>query len=117
MTYYLEAYTPAGCKSYDTINIVIYEGPEIYIPTAFTPNNDGLNDVLHVLPIGMKSFDYFNIYNRFGQLIFTSNNKDKGWDGTFRGARQPAGNYVYVLSGTDFRGKPLFRKGSVLLIR
>lgn len=117
MTYYLEAYTPAGCKSFDTINIVIYKGPEIYIPSAFTPNNDGLNDVLHILPIGMKRFDYFRIYNRFGQLIFTSNNKDKGWDGTFKGARQPAGNYVYILSGTDFTGKPLFRKGSVLLIR
>jgi gliding motility-associated-like protein len=117
MTYYLEAYTPAGCKSYDTINIVIYKGPEIYIPTAFTPNDDGLNDVLSVLPIGLKSFNYFSIYNRYGQLLFTTNNKDKGWDGTFKGTRQPSGTYVFILSGIDFRGKPLFKKGTVLLIR
>ncbi len=117
MTYYLEAYTPAGCKSHDTVNIVIYKGPDIYIPTAFTPDDDGLNDVLHVLPIGLKTFDYFKIYNRFGQLIFISYNKDNGWDGRYKGSRQPAGTYVYVLSGTDFKGRPLFRKGTVLLLR
>jgi len=117
MTYYLRAYTSAGCESYDTINVVIYEGPEIYMPTAFTPNNDGLNDVLTPFPVGLQRFDYFAVYNRYGQSIFYTSQPHKGWDGRFKGSIQPAGSYVWMVSGLDFTGKPMFRKGSVLLLK
>lgn len=116
ITYYLKAYTPAGCVSYDTMKIIIYAGPEIYVPTAFTPNGDGLNDQLAVLPIGLRSFDYFSVYNRYGQLVFTTNNKNQKWDGRYKGYRQASSAYVWVASGTDFRNKPVIRKGTVLLL-
>ncbi|RYD82967.1 MAG: PKD domain-containing protein [Sphingobacteriales bacterium] len=116
-TYYLRAFTPEGCESYDTINIKIYKGPDIYVPTAFTPNGDGRNDVLKPITVGITVFDYFAVYNRLGQLVFKSNDSNKGWDGRVKGLEQQTGNFVWMVSGTDFRGNKIFKKGSVLLIR
>jgi gliding motility-associated-like protein len=115
-TYYLKAFTPEGCESYDTINIKIYKGPEIYVPTAFTPDGDQLNDILHPIPIGIKQFLQFSIYNRYGQLVFSTDNPERGWDGHLKGVVQQ-GTFVWMASAIDFRGKPLFRKGTVMIIR
>lgn len=116
-TYYLKAFTPEGCASYDTLNIKVYLGPEIYVPTAFTPNRDGLNDVLKPIAVGIAQFDYFTVYNRYGQVIFKANNATKGWDGRINGKEQNTGTYIWMVAGTDYRGNKIFRKGSVLLIR
>jgi len=115
-TYYLKAFTPEGCESYDTINIKIYKGPEIYVPTAFTPDGDQLNDILHPIPIGIRQFLQFSIYNRYGQLVFSTDNPERGWDGRLKGVVQQ-GTFVWMASAIDFRGKPLFRKGTVMIIR
>ncbi|MEO8769562.1 MAG: PKD domain-containing protein [Ferruginibacter sp.] len=117
MTYYLRAYTPEGCESFDTINIKVYNGPEIYVPTAFTPNGDGLNDVLLPKYVGLKYLTDFSIYNRYGQKIFSTSDQLKGWDGSFKGAKQDTQTFVWVITAEDFRGKPLFRKGTVMIIR
>lgn len=117
ITYYLRAFTPSGCESRDTLNIKIYKGPDIYMPNAFTPNEDGRNDILRGKLIGMKSFDYLVIYNRYGQLIFKSTNADKGWNGRYQFIDQPAGAYVWMASGTDFTGKKIVKKGTVMLLR
>ena len=116
-TYYLRAFTPEGCESFDTISIKIYKGPDIYVPTAFTPNGDGHNDVLRPIAVGITVFDYFAVYNRYGQLVFKSSNPNTGWDGREKGGDQQTGNFVWMVSGTDFRGNKIFRKGSVLLIK
>jgi gliding motility-associated-like protein len=116
-TYYLKAYTPGGCPSYDTINIIIYQGPEFYMPTAFTPNGDGLNDVIKPFLVGVKRFDHFIVYNRYGQTIFQTTRQGYGWDGTFKGSRQPAGTYVWQISGEDYTGKKMFKKGTIILLR
>ncbi|HWJ91996.1 MAG TPA: gliding motility-associated C-terminal domain-containing protein, partial [Flavisolibacter sp.] len=94
-----------------------YAGPELYVPTAFTPNNDGLNDRLKVVPVGIQSFGYFAVYDRWGQLIYRTTNYNEGWDGTFRGTKQPSATFVYVTEAIDYRGKRLFRKGTVTLLR
>ncbi len=115
--YYLRAFTPSGCESRDTINIKIYKGPDIYMPNAFTPNEDGRNDILRGKLIGLKSFDYFVIYNRYGQLIFSTTNPDEGWNGRYKFLDQPAGAYIWMASGTTFTGKKIMKKGTVLLLR
>ena len=94
-----------------------YDGPEIYVPSAFTPNKDGNNDLLRAFPAGIKSFEYFSIYNRNGQLVFSTKNHYAGWDGNFKGVKLDAGNYVWAARAIDYRGKVLFRKGNVLLLR
>ncbi len=116
-TYFLRAFTPEGCESFDTIQIKIYKGPEIYVPGAFTPNGDGNNDVLRTRPVGIRTFEYFMLYNRYGQLIYRSSDPLRGWDGRAQGKEQDSGTYVWMASGVDFLGNKIFRKGTVLLIR
>ena len=67
--------------------------------------------------IGMKSLSYFKVYNRGGQLIFSTNIQNKGWDGTFKGAAQDADVFVWMVEGVDYLGKTIVEKGSVTLIR
>ena len=102
----------------DYVLVRVYKtGPDIFVPSGFTPNGDNRNDILKAIPIGIKQFDYFNVYNRFGQLLFSSPEIGKGWDGNFSGSAQPSGAYVYATQGTDYLGNIIFRKGTVVLIR
>ena len=115
--YVLKA-TSAGCFNTDTIDVFVYKiDPGLYVPNAFTPNNDGRNDVFRPIPVGMKSITYFRIYNRWGQLMFSTSQNGKGWDGTFNGKSQDANVYVWMVEGIDYLDKKFTRKGTVVLIR
>ncbi|MBC7687324.1 MAG: gliding motility-associated C-terminal domain-containing protein, partial [Aquabacterium sp.] len=94
-----------------------YKGPELYIAGAFTPNGDGINDLLHVFPVGIKSFNYFAVYNRLGNMIFHTNNYAMGWDGRVKGVPAEAGTFVAVALAIDYRGNVLKNKVAVVLIR
>ncbi|MBS1743321.1 MAG: gliding motility-associated C-terminal domain-containing protein [Bacteroidetes bacterium] len=107
----------AGCVGTDNVYVQVYPGPGYHIPTAFTPNGDGLNDRFRVIPAGIAYTDYFRIFNRYGQLVFETNQWLKGWDGSFQGKLQPMGNYVWILKGKDKNGKVIEMKGTVLLIQ
>lgn len=115
-TYILKAFTPEGCETFDTLTIKIYKGPDIYVPNAFTPNNDGNNDVLKAIPIGITQFKFFKIYNRWGQQVFSTTDFTKGWDGQYKGLILQD-IYVWITSGIDFQGKVITRKGSVFLLK
>jgi gliding motility-associated-like protein len=117
ITYYLKASTLEGCESFDTINIKIYKGPDIYTPSAFTPNQDGLNDVLKPFNVGLKRFDYFTVFNRFGDVVFSTKSNREGWNGKYMQKDQPTGTYVWIVSGLDYSGKTIAKKGTVILIR
>ncbi len=115
--YVLKAFTPQGCTTYDTILVKIYKGPDIYIPNAFTPNGDGLNDLLRGIPVGIKEFKYFKIYNRWGQEIFATDNYRIGWNGEWKGQKQEQGVYIVIANGIDFKGNIVQKKVSVMLLR
>jgi len=115
--YRLYTISDKGCKKQTQIFIKRYAGPTIYVPTAFTPNNDGLNDKFKVTPVGIKSFDFMAVYNRLGELVYRTSDYNQGWDGTFKGVQLPAGTFVYVAQAIDYKGKKLFKKGTVTLIR
>ncbi|MEN9569271.1 MAG: hypothetical protein RL172_502 [Bacteroidota bacterium] len=115
--YRVRAYTPAGCESFDEVAITIFNQPDLYVPTAFSPDGNGLNDIFKVIPVGIARFDNCRIYNQYGQLIFSTSNARQGWDGTYRGKPQPAGTYVWVTSGINYKGLPVVKKGTVVLIR
>ena len=106
-----------GCKGYDTVTIKIFKPTDIYVPSAFTPNGDGLNDILRPLGTVIERLDYFRIYNRYGQLIFETSNLSKGWDGTYKGERQTTGNYIWILKARDRKRAIITMKGNVILIR
>jgi len=106
-----------GCEARDSLNIKVYKGPEVYLPNAFTPNGDGHNDVLKLVAPGIRTLNYFRIYNKSGILLFETSDMKKGWDGSFSGRTQPAGAYIWMLSATDINGKKFFKKGVAILIR
>jgi gliding motility-associated-like protein len=116
-TYTLTVSSPIGCATTDTIQIKVYKGPAFYVPNAFTPNNDGRNDRFRVIAVGMASIYFFNIYNRYGQLIYSSTDTKEGWDGTFQGKAQPTGTFVWMVKGIDYNGVIHAAKGTVTLIR
>jgi gliding motility-associated-like protein len=89
----------------------------MYVPTGFSPNGDGLNEILRPLALGMRSVDIFMVYNRWGQLMFRTTNIGEGWDGRYGGKEQAPGSYVWYAEGTDYLNRKISRKGSVVLIR
>jgi gliding motility-associated-like protein len=108
----------AGCSDTDTINVIVYKvDPGLYAPNAFTPGTDGTNDVFRPIPIGMKAVTHFEVYNRWGRLMYSSTQNQKGWDGTFAGKPQDAGVYVWIAEGIDHLDKRIRKKGSVVLVR
>lgn len=116
-TYYLRAYTPLGCESFDTIKIQVYQAPEIYLPNAFTPGGNTANNIYRALPVGIKTFRYLKIFNRYGQEIFYTTNPQIGWNGAWKGKPQSSGVYVAIASGLDYRGLVIDRQASFVIIR
>ncbi len=106
------------CFAFENVLVKIWKtGPDIFIPTAFSPNGDHKNDVMRPIAVGIKRFDYFRIYNRWGQLIFTSNDAKNGWNGYINGAPQETGTYLVLAAGLRFDGKEIIKKQSFILIR
>ncbi len=107
-----------GCVAQDQMVVRIYKkGPDILVPSAFTPNGDGKNDLARPVTIGISKLNYFTIYNRWGEPVFSTNEVGKGWDGIFKGSPQQSGTYVYKTEGVDYLGQVVFRRGTVVLIR
>lgn len=90
--------------------------PNLSYPAAFTPNGDNLNDVFFVFGQFVEKFE-MNIFNRWGELLFTTDDLDKGWDGKFKGVTQPEGTYAFIANLTDQAGRTFKRSGSVVLLR
>ena len=107
----------AGCSATDDVNIKVFEGPAIYVPGAFTPNEDSKNDILKAIPIGLKQFIFFRIYNRYGEQVFATTDTAVGWNGYFKNKKQAAGTYTWIAEGVDYRGNKLQEKGTVILLR
>ncbi|HRI20686.1 MAG TPA: gliding motility-associated C-terminal domain-containing protein, partial [Panacibacter sp.] len=115
--YTVTAQTPDDCRASDNIAITVYRDADIYVPTAFTPNGDGRNDVEKAFPAGIKIFKYFTIFNRYGETVFTTSDASVGWDGIYKGQRQASGTFVWKAEGVDYNGRTIFKKGTVVLIR
>lgn len=118
VTYVVRAANTAGCYGEDNIKVTVFKtGPEIFVPSAFTPNGDGRNDFIYPICVGIRQLNFFRMYNRWGQLIFSTSQMGKGWDGRISGTPQSSGNFVYMVQGVDYTGKTIFKKGNILLIR
>ena len=117
VVYRVTASTLAGCKGEGFVRVKVYTGPDIYVPTGFTPNNDGKNDRFTPFPVGIKQINYFRVFNRWGQLIFSTGKLNDGWDGKFNGRDQGSGVYVWMLQGITKDNRVITKKGTVALIR
>ncbi|MCE7068390.1 gliding motility-associated C-terminal domain-containing protein [Dyadobacter sp. CY326] len=107
--------TPGGFESLS--NIVNYKrSAGVFIPQAFTPNGDGYNDVLEAKSTQLQSFK-FSVMNRWGQVVFHSEDIASGWDGTINGANAPVGSYVYKMTFVDDINQTVEKSGTFMLLR
>jgi gliding motility-associated-like protein len=117
ITYYVTGVSLLqGCPQTDSFHVTVIE-QDVFIPSAFTPNGDGYNDVFHVTARKLVTLQEFKIMNRWGQQIFETRDISKGWDGTFKGKMQDAGVYYYMIKVATPSGKTQFLKGDITLIR
>ncbi|HWY37181.1 MAG TPA: gliding motility-associated C-terminal domain-containing protein, partial [Bacteroidia bacterium] len=109
-----------GCfTSQSTFTVYVEPLSSVDVPTAFTPNGDGTNDVVYVAGWGIKKLNYFKIFNRWGELVFETTDIKVGWDGTYRGVPQNTETYVYEASVEPYidSNKPVVKKGTIKLLR
>ncbi len=104
------------CTSMDTVCIKYGRGPEVYLPTAFSPNGDGINDRLYVRAVQVQ-VTQIAIFNRWGQTVFNTNNSNQYWDGTYQGKIQVSGEYSWLVKGIGPGNKPFIKEGSISLLR
>jgi gliding motility-associated-like protein len=117
ITYTVLAITAAGCRAMDTISIEAYALSDIFVPSGFTPNGDGHNDILRPVLIGVRYLKYFALFNRWGQRVFYTTDPKSGWNGMLNGVPQNAGTYVWATEGVDYLGNTITKKGTTVLIR
>ena len=110
-----------GCANKDSILVKsdLSKGTaSFFVPNAFTPNLDGLNDCFGVKYWGITTEFEFSIYNRWGELVFITKDKTKCWDGIFKGVKQPSGVFVYQIKAkSPCSNESIYKKGTVVLIR
>lgn len=118
ISYTVIATTTQGCVGSDVINIKLYKvDPDLYVPSAFSPDGDGRNDILRPILLGMKELHYFRVYNRWGKLLYSTKEKNQGWDGKWKGQGQDAATYIWMAEGINYRGELRQKKGYTILIR
>ena len=114
--YFVRAVTDWGCVTNDSITITITGDQPAAAPNAFTPGT-GTNNIFKILTTGIASLHYLRIYNRWGNLLFETNNIEEGWDGTYKGQPQPMDVYIYEFEASNEAGELFTHKGNITLLR
>ena len=114
--YYVYGYKN-GCKSVDSVWVYVVEPcTQLLLPTAFSPNGDGVNDVFRIKNHNYDKLNWFRVYDRWGVMVYESTDMTVGWDGTFKEMKQPIGVYIYSIS-VLCHGESYEFKGNVTLLR
>ncbi len=116
--YYLYALNRAGCVAVDSMFVTVVPFTQLLLPTGFSPNGDGVNDVFRIVrSLNIKELKWFRVFNRWGQLVFETNRVEAGWDGQFKGEPQPLSTYVWTLRAITKDGEEINESGNVTLVR
>jgi gliding motility-associated-like protein len=117
--YIVNITTDKGCTTSDTVLVKIgtAENKAVVVPTAFTPDGNGINDLLRPLGNFAVTLDYFRVFNRWGAMLYQTSEWGAGWDGRYKGLAQPPETYTWTLSAKSADGQPLKLSGKTLLIR
>jgi gliding motility-associated-like protein len=115
-TYHLEALDQNGCRVSDSLTVTVLDDIFMYIPSSFTPNEDGINDYFSVTALPLSSFS-ISVYNRWGTMVFQSSSQYEGWDGRYLNEKVEQGVYSYMLRASTVNGDIIDKVGSVTLIR
>ena len=117
-TYYLYAVSTYGCINRDSIVVTIDPYTLLLLPDAFSPNDDGLNDLFRIVRyLNIQYLEEFAVYDRWGEKVFTTDIITDGWNGKFKGHEEPMGTYVWFVKARTYDGQDVLKKGNVTLIR
>jgi gliding motility-associated-like protein len=110
-------FTRGDCSSVlAPVTIKVFDSVRIFIPNAFTPNGDGANDRWHLIIQGLTKKLQVNVFDRWGRMVFSSNDPNLSWDGT-AGGHPLTGTFVYMIAGVDYYNRPFLLKGTLIIIR
>ena len=116
-TFVVTGVTPEGCVASARVEVAVH--PLVFMPSGFSPNGDGLNDRFRPLSTGYIIVRFFEVYNRFGEMVFNGQGRSSidGWDGSFKGEMQDVGTYFYRINIETREGKTVEMKGEVTLVK
>jgi gliding motility-associated-like protein len=115
--YTVKATDSVGCYGENSLEVKVFKtAPDIFMPNAFTPGKS-INNIFRPIPVGITSIQFFRIYNRWGQLVYSTSHLGNGWDGTLLGKPQDTGSYVWMVQGITYKGSIIYKKGTMTLIR
>ncbi|HLW29402.1 MAG TPA: gliding motility-associated C-terminal domain-containing protein [Brumimicrobium sp.] len=114
--YYANIIGNNGCMGRDNVLVIVDFREIVEVPSAFSPNGDGVNDLIKVLGVGITKID-FRIYNRYGQMVFSTTDLDEGWDGTMNGEVLNQGVFVYTLTFDLIDGTSGEKSGNITLVK
>jgi gliding motility-associated-like protein len=115
--YTISVKNPWGCRGQDTALVIVDPTLHDFVPSSFTPNADGKNDIFRVVNLHSQRLLEFSVYNRWGKILFQTADKTKGWDGTYNGEPQEIGVYYYQIMLERPDGKLEDYRGDVTLLR
>jgi len=117
--YYSEISDNLGCfHDTSSFRITVLPWSSVDVPDVFTPNGDGINDIIYVKGWGIEELLYFRIFNRWGELVFESNDLEIGWDGYYKDALQMADTYTYTVSAKPYiQETPVLKSGFINIVR
>jgi gliding motility-associated-like protein len=116
-TVYVKMEFASGCTTTDSVLVRVFKKEDVFIPSAFTPDGDGHNDYLKVILVQARQLKNFRVYNRWGNLVFQTNDPSIGWDGNWRGEKQRSETYLWYCEAVGNDGSIIKKSGSVTLIR
>lgn len=117
VTYVLRIRDDNNCTDSAVVKIRAFKDADLYVPTAFTPNSDGRNDVFRVFAVGIR-LRGLSIFDRWGNLVYSTSDAGRGWDGRRHGVPAASGSFVWVVTGMNAKtGKPVQKKGTFTLVR
>jgi gliding motility-associated-like protein len=123
MNYTIHIKNSNGCITTDSLSVIVKWtdssklSGDIIVPNAWTPNRDGRNDVLRPKLINIRTLTYFRVFNRWGQLVYSTNYMNEGWDGVFNGMPQVSDMYSWTVEGIGLNGKKIAKSGNAILLR
>jgi gliding motility-associated-like protein len=116
--YILTAIDGNGCIARDTVRIVVIVKNLLLVPNAFSPNQDGRNDLFRIIRhLNIKKLIEFKVFNRWGQLLWETTDINAGWDGTYKGEPQPVEVYQYYIKALNWDGEYIIKKDNLSLVR
>jgi gliding motility-associated-like protein len=115
---YVFATDENNCTGKDSVYVYVYGKTVLLLPTGFTPNKDGRNEKFRIVKhLNVSRLNAFEVYNRWGQIVFSTNDLNEGWDGTIKGDEAPTGVYVWKIDATTSEGEQIKRSGNITLLR